>query len=40
MFDDFLSALEEDEFDEHPVAIEEFVTSENYLKLPPLSDYQ
>lgn len=40
MFDDFLSALDEDEFDEHPVAIEEFVTSDNYLQLPPLSEYQ
>lgn len=40
MFDDFLSALEEDEFEETPVSIEEFVTSEDYLKLPPLSSYQ
>ena len=40
MFDDFLSALEEDGFDEVPVSIEEFVTSEGYLKLPPLSSYQ
>ena len=40
MYDDFLSVLEEDEFEEHPVAIEEFVTSEEYLKLPPLSQYQ
>ena len=29
-----------DEFDEKPVAIEEFVTSEKYLGLPPLSKYQ
>ena len=40
MFDDFLSALEDDEFDEKPVTIEEFVTTENYLHLPPLSEYQ
>lgn len=40
MFDDFLSALEEDEFEERPVTVEEFVTNEDYLHLPPLSPYQ
>lgn len=40
MFDDFLKALDGDEFDEIPVTIEEFATSEQYLRLPPLSEYQ
>jgi len=40
MFDDFLQALDGDEFDEIPVSIEEFATSEKYLRLPPLSEYQ
>lgn len=40
MFDDFLSALDENVFEETPVSIEEFVTSKNYLYLPPLSEYQ
>ena len=39
-FDVFLDALEGDEFDEKPASLEEFVTSKNYLGLPPLSDYQ
>jgi hypothetical protein len=39
-FSDFLEALEEDAFEEYPVSIEEFVTSKDYLSLPPLSDYQ
>jgi hypothetical protein len=39
-FNDFLGALEEDAFEEVPVEIEEFVTSKDYLSLPPLSDYQ
>jgi phage terminase large subunit-like protein len=39
-FGDFLSVLEEDEFEERPVSIEEFVTSKDFLGLPPLSDYQ
>ena len=39
-FSDFLEALEEDSFEEIPVEIEEFVTSREYLGLPPLSDYQ
>mgnify|MGYP003334391705 FL=1 len=39
-FDAFLDALESDEFEEKPVTIEEFVTSRNFLNLPPLSEYQ
>jgi hypothetical protein len=39
-FSDFLGALEEDAFEEIPVEIEEFVTSKDYLALPPLSGYQ
>ena len=39
-FGDFLEALEEDSFEEIPVDIEEFVTSKDYLGLPPLSEYQ
>ena len=39
-FSAFLEALEEDAFEERPVDIEEFVTSKDYLGLPPLSDYQ
>jgi len=40
MFDDFLQALDGDEFEEFPVSIEEFTTSDKYLRLPPLSEYQ
>jgi hypothetical protein len=40
MFEDIIDLLGGDEFDEKPVAIEEFVTSEEYLGLPPLSKYQ
>lgn len=39
-FTDFINALEDDEFDERPVDIEEFVTSQEYLGLPPLSKHQ
>ena len=39
-FSDFLDALESDEFSEKPATIEEFVTSRDYLGLPPLSEYQ
>jgi hypothetical protein len=39
-FKDFLDVLDGDEFEEQPVTIEEFVTSTNYLGLPPLSTYQ
>lgn len=40
MFEDFLHALDENDFEETPVSIEEFVTSKNYLYLPPLSEHQ
>jgi hypothetical protein len=40
VFDDFLQALDGDEFDEIPVSIEEFTTSDRYLSLPPLSEHQ
>jgi len=40
VFEDMIDLLGGDEFDEKPVALEEFVTSRDYLGLPPLSDYQ
>lgn len=42
MFDDFLNALEDDDFEngERPVELKEFVESSHYLGLPPLSDLQ
>lgn len=40
MFEDIIGLLGGDEFDETPVELEEFVTSEDYLGLPPLSKYQ
>lgn len=39
-FSAFLEALDEDAFEEKPVDLEEFVTSNEYLALPPLSDLQ
>lgn len=39
-FKDYLTAVAGDEFEEVPVDIETFVTSEEYLNQPPLSDYQ
>jgi hypothetical protein len=39
-FTDFLEALEDDVFEETPVDIEEFVTSKDFLGLPPLSQHQ
>ena len=39
-FSAFIDALEGDEFSEKPAPLEEFVTSKDYLGLPPLSDYQ
>jgi len=39
-FSDILDLLDGEEFDEHPVELHEFVTSEKYLGLPPLSEYQ
>ncbi len=40
MFEDMMDLLAGDEFDEKPVMIEEFVVSDHYLGLPPLSQYQ
>jgi hypothetical protein len=40
MFEDIIGLLGGDEFEENPVELEEFVTSEHYLGLPPLSKYQ
>ena len=37
---EFLDVLDEDEFEEKPVPIEEFVVSKQFLNLPPLSEYQ
>lgn len=39
-FADALSAVSGADWDEIPVTIEEFVTSEDFLNLPPLSEYQ
>ena len=39
-FSAFIDALEGDEFQEKPATLEEFVTSRDYLGLPPLSEYQ
>jgi len=39
-FGNILDAVSGEDFEEKPVMIEEFVTSEDYLHLPPLSDYQ
>lgn len=39
-FTDFLQVLENDEFDEKPVPLDEFLYSEDYLGLPPLSEQQ
>jgi hypothetical protein len=38
--DDLLELLEDSEFEETPVDLEEFVTSKDYLGLPPLSEEQ
>jgi len=40
MFEDIIDLLGGDEFEEKPVELEEFVTSEDFLGLPPLSKYQ
>ena len=40
MFEDIIGLLGGEEFEEKPVTIEEFVVSEQYLGLPPLSEYQ
>jgi hypothetical protein len=39
-FNEFIDALEGDDFSEKPATLEEFVTSRHYLGLPPLSEYQ
>ena len=39
-FSAFIDALEGDEFEEKPATLEDFVTSKDYLGLPPLSEYQ
>lgn len=39
-FDDLIDLLDGEEFDERPVDLRTFVTSPDYLGLPPLSDYQ
>jgi hypothetical protein len=39
-FSDFLEALEENNFVEIPVDVRTFVTSKDYLGLPPLSEFQ
>lgn len=39
-FGDLLNLLDGEDFEERPVAIEEFVQSEDYLGLPALSEYQ
>lgn len=37
---DFFNALSNEDFEEIPVELEEFVTSDQFLNLPPLSSYQ
>jgi len=39
-FNDLLNILDGEDFEERPVAIEEFVQKEEYLGLPPLSQHQ
>jgi len=39
-FSDFIDVLDGHTFEEKPVMIEEFVTSDRYLNLPPLSGHQ
>lgn len=39
-FGDFIEALGDEQFEETPADLEEFVTSEDYLNLPQLSEYQ
>jgi hypothetical protein len=39
-FNDIIDMLDGEEFDERPVDLAKFVTSEDYLGLPPLSEYQ
>ena len=39
-FNDLIDILDGEEFDERPVDLRTFVTSQEYLGLPPLSEYQ
>jgi len=39
-FNDIIDILDGEEFEERPVDLRTFVTSQDYLGLPPLSDYQ
>ena len=39
-FNDLIDILDGEEFDERPVDLQTFITSPDYLGLPPLSDYQ
>lgn len=39
-FDEFITALEENPFEEYPVGVREFVRSSDYLGQPELSDIQ
>ena len=39
-FNDLIDILDGEEFDERPVDLKTFVTSPDYLGLPPLSEYQ
>ncbi len=39
-FNDLIDILDGEEFDERPVDLRTFVTSPEYLGLPPLSEYQ
>ena len=39
-FNEFIDILDGEEFDERPVDLRTFVTSQDYLGLPPLSEYQ
>ena len=39
-FADIIDILDGEEFEEKPVELDEFVTSDKYLGLPPLSEYQ
>jgi hypothetical protein len=40
VFEDYIKILEQDNFDEYPVPVEEFVYGKHYLGLNVLSDYQ
>ena len=39
-FNDLIDILDGEEFEERPVDLRTFVTSPDYLGLPPLSEYQ